>query len=272
MEKEVALVYMVAGMSSRFGGKLKWLEKVGPEGESLIGYSMKQAIPAGFSKIVLIVGKQTIEPFKEAFGDSYMGVPILYALQEYDVETRDKPWGTVDAVCSAKKFLNCPFVVCNGDDLYGSKGFSVLVNHLKSESECASIGHQLKNVLGDTPNNRGVMTLSDANYVTSINENYGLTLDILESRNLTGEMYCSMTLFGLHPEALDLLAQTLEEFKREHEGDRKIECLLPNHLSKLLESGKIKIKLYPAEEKHIGLTAPGDEVRIKQFLSDNPAS
>ncbi|PIN93143.1 hypothetical protein COU54_04220 [Candidatus Pacearchaeota archaeon CG10_big_fil_rev_8_21_14_0_10_31_24] len=141
MSKEVALVYMVAGISSRFGGKLKWLEKVGPSGESLIEYSIKQAIPAGFSKIVLIVSTKTIGPFKEEFGDSYSNVPIQYVLQEFDPKKRDRPWGTVDAVCALNGKIDCPFVLCNGDDLYGSKVFFTLVNHLKSNEDCASIGH-----------------------------------------------------------------------------------------------------------------------------------
>ena len=117
--KDIALVYMVAGMSSRFGGKIKQFAKVGPEGETLIEYSLNQAIPAGFTKIVFIVGNKTEKPFKEMFGDSYKGIPIKYASQNFDSASRDKPWGTTDALCSAKELLDCPFIICNGDDLYG---------------------------------------------------------------------------------------------------------------------------------------------------------
>src|SRR3989344_9452907 len=98
---ELALVYMVAGLSKRFGGKPKGLAKVGPNGETLLEYSLNQALPAGFTKIIFIVGEKTERLFKEKFGNSYKGVPIEYAMQEYDSAKRDKPWGTADALCSA---------------------------------------------------------------------------------------------------------------------------------------------------------------------------
>lgn len=119
MPKEIALVYMVAGISSRFMGKIKHFAIVGSRGETLIEYSLKQALPSGFSKIIFIVGNKTEKPFREKFGNSYNGIPVYYALQFYDESLRDKPWGTTDALCSIKSLIDCPFVICNGDDLYG---------------------------------------------------------------------------------------------------------------------------------------------------------
>jgi dTDP-glucose pyrophosphorylase len=121
--KEVAIVYLVAGISSRFGGKIKQFAVVGSNGETLIEYSMNQAIKAGFNKIIFIVGNSTEKPFKEKFKDSYKGIEIKYAHQLYDPKERDKPWGTCDAICSAKNLINGAFVVCNGDDIYGEKPF-----------------------------------------------------------------------------------------------------------------------------------------------------
>ena len=99
MEKEMALVYIVAGISSRFRGKIKQFAKVGRNGETLIECSLKQAIPAGFSKIIFVVGNKTEKVFKEKFGENYEGIPVYYAFQFYDESLRDKPWGTTDALC-----------------------------------------------------------------------------------------------------------------------------------------------------------------------------
>ncbi|PIN93142.1 hypothetical protein COU54_04215 [Candidatus Pacearchaeota archaeon CG10_big_fil_rev_8_21_14_0_10_31_24] len=81
-------------------------------------------------------------------------------------------------------------------------------------------------------------------------------------------MFCSMTCFGFHPEVVGVLDDILTKFKEEHKEDRKIECLLPNQFSKLLENERFKMKLYPAEEQHNGLTAPGDEDVVKKMLSE----
>ena len=131
-EKEIAIVYMVAGISSRFGGKIKQFAQVGPNNETLIEISMKQAMRAGFRKIIFIVGNLTEKTFKEKFKSEFQNIPISYAIQSYDERERDKPWGTAEALCSVIPFINCPFVVCNGDDLYGENSFKVLCDHLKN--------------------------------------------------------------------------------------------------------------------------------------------
>jgi len=135
-KKDIALVYMVAGMSSRFNGKIKQFAKVGRNGETLIEVSLQQALRAGFSKIVFIVGEKTEKPFKEMFGEEYKGVPIFYVFQGFDSNIRDKPWGTVEAVVKIKEVVNCDFVVCNGDDLYGEFAFRKCVEHLEAMNGC----------------------------------------------------------------------------------------------------------------------------------------
>ena len=91
------IVYMVAGLSSRFGGKPKAFAKIGPNNETLIEISINRSIKAGFNKIIFIVGKETESIFKNFFKNNYKGIPIEYALQSYNPETRDKPWGTAEA-------------------------------------------------------------------------------------------------------------------------------------------------------------------------------
>ena len=182
--KQVSLVYMLAGISSRFGGKAKAFAKVGPEGETLLEYSLNQALKNNFSKIVFIVSKKTEEQFKKYFGDSYKGVPIFYALQEFDEAVRERPWGTNDALCSAKEFLEGPFVVCNGDDIYGEDVFRKLFEHLRENEENITAGYKLERVLSDKSSvNRGIFEI-EGGKVKMVIEHLGVTRENLAERGL----------------------------------------------------------------------------------------
>jgi len=261
----LAVVYMVAGLSSRFGGKIKQFAQVGPSNETLIEYSLKQALAAGFNKIVFIVGNKTEQPFKEKFGDSFNGVPVLYAYQNFDSLKRDRPWGTCDAVCAVKGVIDCPFVVCNGDDLYGVKVFKELCDHLKNNKEAATIGYKLDVVLPESGTvNRGIFEIDENNNVKTIVEAFDISKADLKDQKPTD--HCSMNIFALHPETLSYLTAKLELFKEQNKGDRKIECLIQNKLTELIKEGKLVIKLYPTSEPWIGVTNPEDEVKVKSYL------
>jgi dTDP-glucose pyrophosphorylase len=201
MTEETAIVYMVAGISSRFGGKIKQFAPVGPNGETLIEYSLKQALKAGFTKIIFIVGNLTEAPFKKMFGNNFQGIPIAYVLQKFHSD-RDKPWGTCDAACSAASLLDCPFVICNGDDIYGEETFRILFNHLKTSSEAATIGYKLINVLPEKGAvNRGMFRI-DNNYVRKITETFNISQENFKSLNLSKDDLCSQNVFALHPETI----------------------------------------------------------------------
>jgi dTDP-glucose pyrophosphorylase len=141
--KSYAIVYLVAGLSSRFGGKVKQFAQIGTNNETLIELSMNQALKAGFNKIIFVVGEKTEQLFKNKFGPSYKQIPVQYAKQEFNPEERDKPWGTCDALLSAKQLINEPFVVCNGDDLYGENTFKILVEWMEKNNSPATIGYPL---------------------------------------------------------------------------------------------------------------------------------
>ena len=265
--KDIAIVFMVAGMSSRFGGKIKQFARVGPQGEMLIEYSMKQALSAGFTKIVFIVGNMTEKPFKEKFGKMYMGRQVLYGKQKFDVETRDKPWGTCDALCSVRGIVDCPFVVCNGDDLYGERTFRTLVEHLKKSKEGATIGYVLKDVLPEKGStNRGMYKIDSKGYVQDINETLGIVKSELSSKGLHENDLCSMNLFALHPKDIEMLYEKLQDFIAKHKGDRKAECFLPTEIPALIKEGKLKMKIYRAVDKWHGITNPEDEEIVRKEL------
>lgn len=257
---------MVAGISSRFQGKIKQFAKI-TETETLIEYSLNQALKAGFNKIIFIVGNKTEIPFKEKFKNEYKKIPVYYAIQKYNENERDKPWGTVDALCSAKNIIKESFVVCNGDDVYGEESFKILFNHLEKSNENATLGFKLINVLPDIgKTNRAIFKINKENYVTELTEVFNIEkTNLIQTKN-SPEDLCSMNIFALHPDIIPMLEEKLNEFKEKNKQDRKIEFLLPNEISNLIKEKKIKMKLYLTNAKWTGITNPGDEEIVKEQL------
>jgi len=268
---EIALAYMVGGLSSRFGGKVKQFAKVGPNNETFIEYSINQALPAGFNKIIFIVSKYTEIQFKEKFGDSYKGVPVYYALQNYDKKIRSKPWGTADALCSAIDLIDSKCVVCNGDDLYGEKSFITLVNHLKTTDEDATITKKLIDFL---PENgmvtRGIFTTKD-DYLTSAKEVFSISKDNLSEKGLNVNSICNINLFGLQSGTIKEMNDKVKEFKEKFVNENEKECFIHVELANLIKENKIKIRNYESCEPFLGITNPEDKefVRIELLRIDN---
>jgi dTDP-glucose pyrophosphorylase len=271
-ENDLAVVYMVAGMSSRFGGKIKQFAKVGPNGETLIEHSLNQAIKAGFNKIVFIVGEKTKQPFLEMFGESFRGIKVDYAFQYFNPQERDKPFGTVDALCSIENVVNCPFVICNGDDIYGESTFKLLANHLKNNSNSATVGYFLGKTLPDKgTTNRGIFSI-DKNYVVDIKEVFNIEKENLKKDSLTEKSLCSMNIFALHQDIISKLKIILDEFKIKNKDDRKIECLLPVEIANLIKAGEIKMNIYASIDPWFGVTNPQDEEIVKNQIKEFESS
>ncbi|MCK9466907.1 MAG: sugar phosphate nucleotidyltransferase [Candidatus Absconditabacterales bacterium] len=267
MDKKISLVFMVAGLSSRFGGRIKQFAKVGPNDSTLMEYSMDQALKSKFSEIIFIVGKMTEKAFKEKFGDNYKGIPVKYAKQSFNENERDRPWGTLDAVCSAKDLINNPFVVCNGDDIYGENSFKILYEHLQNSDEMATLGYTLGNVIPEKgTTNRGIFGITEDNYVDSITEMIGISKDTLSDFGLKTDDLCSMNIFGLNKEILSQLDDILINFKLENKGNRKIECYLPVELSNIIKTENAKMKIYSTPDKRLGVTNPDDEEMVKKQI------
>ncbi len=267
METSVDLVYMTAGISSRFNGKIKQFAEVGPNREKLIEYSIKQARPAGFSRIIFIVGNTTEKPFKKFFGNEYRGMQVEYVLQSFNPKERDKPWGTIDAICAIKDTVKNPFVICNGDDLYGAEGFKILVNHLKNRKEEAIIGYRLSEVLPENGSvNRGIFYLDKDGYVSEIKEIFNITKKNLAENDINAGSWVNMNLIGLHHEVLYLLEEKLKRFKEKNKGNRKIECLIPTEINSLIQEEKIRVKIYPSQDKWYGITNPQDVEFVRNSI------
>lgn len=267
MKKEVDLVYMVAGISSRFEGKIKQFAEVGLDGESLIEYSIKQAITAGFSKIVFIVGNKTEKPFKDKFGKSFNGIPVEYAYQFYDLSERDRPWGTAQAVTTLNGLVKNDFIVCNGDDIYGASAFDILFRHLEKSDDCATIGYKIiDNISEKGKNNRALYKYDKNGYLKGISEIFGIEKDNLGRAGLKPDDLVGMNIYALNPGIIEELSKRFEIFKEKNKGDRKIEFLLPSELSDIIQKDGLKIKVYTAKENSIGLTHPEDEEVVRNIL------
>lgn len=264
------VAYMVAGLSSRFKNSNighKGLAKIGPNKESLIELSIDRAIKAGFNKIIFIVNKETEPLFKNIFGNNYKGIPIEYSLQEYDQESRDRPWGTNDAICSALSLIENSVLVCTGDDLYSEETYQTLFNHQKTENTNATVGYPLKDHLPEEGEvNRGIFHLEDG-YVTSSEEILKVSKDNLAEKNLAPETPINIGIFLLQKQTLEKLNEILTKFKETHKEDRKIECYLNVELGNLIKNNEAKLKYYQGKGSLIGITNPDDEITAREKLA-----
>jgi len=261
----VVLIYLVAGMSSRFGGNVKQMAKVGPNGESLIEYSVKQALHNKFSKIIFITNRKTEHLFREIFGDVYDGVDVMYVEQIYDVNERTRPWGTTDAICSISGLFDEPFIMVNGDDLYGTNTFK-LGYDMVHDSHDNFIGCVKMNKLipEDGKNvNRGVIFVKNGK-VTEMKEM--LNININNCPEILAE-YGNVNFICLQPNILRFLNKLLDNFKKDNIGNNSIECLLPDSLNTLIQNNLLDMKFFEITDEILGITHPGDEIGIAKILS-----
>lgn len=303
---QIAVAYMVAGLSSRFGGKIKQFARIGPNNETLIEYSINQALKAGFNKIIFIVGEKTEIQFKEMFGFHYNEIPIEYAFQHHNKETRDRPWGTVDAVCTLKGMINHPVVICNGDDIYGEESFQTLFNHLNNSTnktdnssntnnlfnpnnssntnnifnphnisntnkQEATVGYKILDAIPDQgATHRGIFKTDnlDSTKITDLKETFNIEKSKLHLTDINPNDLVSMNIWALYPESIDKLNQQLQNFKQEHKDSRTAECLLPDEIGNLIRTNKLNMKLYKTNAKWFGVTNPEDEMKVREELRE----
>lgn len=261
----VAIVFMVAGMSSRFGGKPKQLAKVGPNNETLIEYSVNQALKQNFSKIIFITNSKTEHLFKKIFNDKYQNFDVIYIQQKYDTKKRIRPWGTTDAICCMIGHINESFIMVNGDDIYGEDTFELGYNKMFNNKKNIIGGLPIIKTIPDKGEvNRGVIIV-DNSKVLGLKE----LLNISKSKN--PELMNSLSnvnFIGLQYDVLIKLNDILIKFKQENLNDPKIECLLPDNLNELIKKKTIEIEFFEIKNNIIGLTNPDDEIIVKNLLKN----
>ncbi len=286
--KNTTLVIMAAGLGSRFGGGIKQLEPVGPNGEIIMDYSIHDALEAGFNKVVFIIRRDLEEDFKRVIGSRIEKVAdVEYAYQEldalpagYDVpEGRKKPWGTGHAVLSVKGIVKEPFLVINADDYYGKEAFHRIHDYMVREmDEEAAIydmcmaGFILSNTLSENGSvTRGVCRLNEDGTLGEVTETYdieqrgnGLFANDEEGNPVlvSPGQYVSMNMWGLSPAFLDELEQGFPEFLDRAKGNLKAEYLLPKIIDRLIQEGKASVKVLETRDKWFGVTYQEDKAAV----------
>jgi NDP-sugar pyrophosphorylase family protein len=277
---------MAAGMGSRYGG-LKQIDPVGPSGETLMDYSIYDALRAGFGKLVFIIRKDIEDQFKEFIGTRYeKRIPVEYVYQELDKipagfsipEGRTKPWGTTQAILMSTGVIHEPFAVINADDFYGAEGYLALAGHLTSGTpDYAMVGFTLRNTLSDFGSvARGVCRVNSDNYLEYIEELTKVEHDGDGAKNtdasgnvtqLTGNEAVSMNMWGFTPEVFGLLEENFKQFLEQSGSELKSECYIPNTVGALVSSGKARVKVLPTNDSWFGVTYREDHATVVDSIS-----
>jgi len=283
---DITLLIMAAGMGSRYGG-LKQLDSVGPNQETIIDYSVYDAIRAGFGKVVFVIRKEFYKEFKSLITDKYLGkIKVEFAFQELEnlpadfscPEERKKPWGTGHAILSAKDIIQEPFVAINGDDFYGLESFKVVADYYQNGgSEFSMVAFQLDNTLSDFGSvTRGLCTLK-GNKLDTVIETGGLIMSekgMTSDRNihLNGKEPVSMNVWGFTPDLFGYLESMFIQFLKEEGGALKSEYLIPSVVNNLIQTDRKSVHILHSSAKWFGVTYKEDKSyvmdEIKKLIKD----
>jgi len=270
--KDITLLVMAAGMGSRYGG-LKQLESIGPNQETIIDYSIFDAIRAGFTKVVFIIRKDFEMVFKEKISNKFSGkIKVEYAFQDINFlpegyscpENREKPWGTAHAILSAQNLINEPFVVINGDDFYGMNTFKVVADYYNKGSDGFSmVSFQLGNTLSSNGSvSRGICTAVNHKLETVV-ETHGLKRSnnqiIGDNQIVVGDAApVSMNVWGFTPRLFEYLNVMFVDFLEKEGTQLKSEYLIPTVINNLIQSKKEDVFVLNSDEAWFGVTYQED--------------
>jgi len=280
------LLILAAGMGSRYGG-IKQMDAFGPSGETIIDYSIYDAIKSGFGKVVFIIRKDFAEEFKNIFESKLKGkIATEYVMQEMESfiegfkvpESRTKPWGTAHAVLCAKDFIHEPFAVINADDFYGRDGFEKAVKFLTGEvapETWCIIGYQLSKTLSENGTvSRGVCQADADGNLISIAERLKIYPEgnkIIDEENntkaeLPADTPVSMNFWGFYPNAFDYIQKQFQEFLKEKGDNPKAEFFIPIVGDAFIKDRKGKIKVIPTSSQWFGVTYKEDASGVKESI------
>jgi dTDP-glucose pyrophosphorylase len=280
-----SLLVLAAGMGSRYGG-LKQIDPVGPNGETIIDYSIYDALRAGFGKLVFVIRRDLERPFRELVGQRFEHrLPVHYVFQELrDVPpgfappaNRTKPWGTAHALLAGQSAIQEPFAAINADDFYGAQSFALLAGHLSSGStDYAMAGFVLRQTLSDFGSvARGVCELDSEGCMKSIVELTKIERDGNGAKNtdsagrvtkLTGDEAVSMNCWGFTPAVFPALRAHFAAFLERSGKDEKAECYIPNAINELVVSGQARVRVLRTGAPWFGITYREDHPRVVESI------
>lgn len=281
------LLVLAAGMGTRYGGN-KQLDEVGPSGETIIDYSIYDAIRAGFGKIVFVIRRDIEEQVKDRFVDRLKGkIEVDYVFQDINnlpgnvkvTSERTKPWGTSHAILVTENKIHEPFGVINSDDYYGVESFGILKDFLVNDSNPNNyciVGYKLGNTLSDHGDvNRGVCKAGKEGFLEHIVE----TRKIEKTREgasapgpdgttqyFTGNEIVSMNLWGFKPSCYKFLGEEFRNFIEKHGMDPKSELDIPTSIDKFVKSGEVTIQILMSNERWFGVTYREDKPFVVESI------
>ncbi len=284
---EPTLVILAAGMASRYGS-MKQIQGFGPGGETIMDYSIYDAIRSGFGKIVFVIRREFADEFRAIFDPKLKGkVKIEYAFQDkegftegYEIPAdRTKPWGTAHAVLSAMGVVDEPFAVINADDFYGQNAFENAADFLVNdctEKTYAIVGYDLLKTLSEHGTvNRGVCTLDETGNLASITERINISKegdkitanDGLQPAELPLDTRVSMNFWCFHPSYFQQTQLIFREFLQQHGHEQKSEFFIPLVADQFIKEGG-RVEIIPTTSSWFGVTYKEDAPFVEKSLHD----
>jgi dTDP-glucose pyrophosphorylase len=275
-------------MGSRYGG-LKQMDPVGPDDETLLDYSLYDALRAGFDRVVFVIRPDFAEAFKRDIGSRYEGkLAVDYAYQTVDKTPawfkmpagREKPWGTGHAVLMAENLISGPFAMVNADDFYGRQGFESMAGHLKGAHDGAladysMVGYELRATLSEHGTvSRGICSLSADGKLKDVVETLKIEKTASGARDqaggsvFSGHETVSMNFFGFTPSIFGHLAAAFEAFLREESDLPKGELYIPGVVDSLVKSGKAAVSVLRSPDAWFGITYREDKPRVSAGIAE----
>ena len=275
------LFVLAAGMGSRYGG-LKQLDGLGPHGETIMDYSIYDAIHAGFGKVVFVIRKDFEDDFRSKILSKYEGhIPVEVVFQSIQdlpegftcPAGRTKPWGTNHALLMGRNVIKEPFAIINSDDYYGRNSFEVMAQELSnlpegSKHNYSMLGFKVGNTMSESGSvSRGVCETVDG-YLTGIvertsiayDENHNIFFDDEQGHSvqLAPDTPVSMNFWGFTPDYFDYSEQAFVEFLKAHINEPKSEFFIPTVVNRLISEEKARVKVLKTDSKWFGVTYSAD--------------
>jgi len=284
---EPSLVVLAAGLGSRYGS-LKQIDKFGPSGETIVDYTIYDAIQAGFKKVVFVIRKSIEDEFNEIYYDKISSkIEVKYVFQELEnipegltiPTNREKPWGTGHAVLMAKSEINEPFAIVNADDFYGRSSLEKIRRHLSTLDNSiltgCLVGYTLENTLSEHGRvSRGVCEIEESG-LKSIAERTDIYMGgqtgVYYNENgnqfpLTGKETVSMNLMGFTSQVFNLAEKWFTEFYKQSSRDLKSEFFIPTVLNNIRQLNQSKIAVLPTDDRWFGVTYKEDKAIAQAML------
>nr|MBC7611326.1 nucleotidyltransferase [Pseudopedobacter sp.] len=282
------LLILAAGMASRYGS-MKQIDGFGPNGETIIDYSIYDAIKAGFGKITFIIREEFLDSFKGIFEPKLAGkIETDYVFQTFDLKKygidkdieRAKPWGTGHAILEAQNQIHEPFCVINADDYYGFEAFKNMVDFLTTEANSTTysiVGYKIGNTLSENGSvSRGVCQTDADGNMTEINERtkvYRKDDEILyenedgSTHPLASSTPVSMNFWGFTPDVFAVIKKLFIDFVHKNESNPKSEFFIPLIADYLIKNKEANFKVIPTDAKWFGVTYKEDKEIVQENIN-----